>query len=137
MIIKAFRVAAKAHKGQKDKAGKPYILHPVIVALRTRGKKQKTVALLHDVIEDTKITIDHLKQSGFDDEVIKAVEAITKRKSENYHDYLCRVKENEISRAVKISDLLHNSNLKRLKTITQSDLDRVKKYKEALAFLKE
>ena len=127
MLIKAFSVASKAHKGQKDKAGRAYILHPVNVALRTKGIKRKTVALLHDIVEDTNITLDDLKKLGFDNEIVNAVAAITKKSGEKYENYLKRVKNNEIAKDVKIADLQHNSNLNRLKEITPKDIARKKK----------
>lgn len=135
MLIKAFSVASKAHKGQKDKAGRAYILHPVNVALRTKGIKQKTVALLHDIVEDTNITLDDLKKLGFDNEIVNAVAAITKKSGEKYENYLKRVKNNEIAKDVKIADLQHNSNLNRLKEITPKDIARKKKYQTAIEYL--
>ena len=72
MLIKAFIVAFKAHRGQKDKGGKPYILHPLKVAFKVRGIESKTVALLHDTVEDTYITLETLKKSGFPRNIILA-----------------------------------------------------------------
>lgn len=135
MLIKAFIIAAAAHKGQKDKGGRAYILHPVIVALKVKGFKCKTVALLHDVVEDTPITLEALHKRGFSDDIVNAVDAITKRKNEPYEAYLSRVKNNNIAREVKKADLKHNSNLKRLKVVTDKDISRFKKYKYALQYL--
>lgn len=134
-MVKAFVIALRAHYKQKDKSGKPYIFHPLHVAFRVSGKKQKQVALLHDVVEDSPISLDVLKKKGFCSEVINAVDAITKREHENYDEYLLRVKSNELARAVKIADLLHNSDLSRLKTITAKDIARVMKYMSALKYL--
>lgn len=135
MLIKAFMVAYKAHKGQKDKAGKAYILHPVCVAMHTKGVKRKTVALLHDVVEDTETTINDLQQLGFNKEIVEAVQAITKKNGERYADYLKRVKANKIAKDVKLADLEHNSDLSRLKTITEKDKARKEKYGNAIWFL--
>lgn len=135
MLIKAFIIAYKAHRGQKDKAGKAYILHPVFVAMHTKGIKRKTVALLHDVVEDTEITFDDLKRKGFDDEIVRAVQAITKIKGENYQDYLQRVKQNTIAKDVKLADLKHNSDLHRIKKVTESDIIRNQKYQAAILYL--
>lgn len=135
MLIKAFRIAAKAHKGQKDKAGKAYIFHPLHVAAHTKGRKAKTVALLHDVVEDSDITLDDLKKAGFNDEIVEAVAAITKIKGEAYGLYLKRVKSNKIARAVKLADLAHNSDLNRLKSITAKDEARKKRYTKAIEYL--
>ena len=135
MLIKAFVLAYMAHRGQKDKAGKPYILHPVNVAMRVKGKKRKIVALLHDIVEDTEITLDKLEKMGFDDEIVEAVKAITKVKGEGYGIYLNRVKNNDIAKDVKLADLKHNGDLSRLKVITLNDLKRAKKYAQATLYL--
>ena len=137
MITKAFCIACNAHKGQKDKAGAPYILHPLTVALHVKGRARKTVALLHDVVEDTDITIDYLVKSGFSDDVVRAVAAITKSGAETYDEYLYRVRANSIARDVKLADLHHNCNLTRLKEVTDRDKKRVKKYEQAISFLTE
>ncbi len=133
---KALEVATKAHFGQKDKAGKDYILHPIMVASFMESDSEKAVAYLHDVVEDTNVTLDDLRNI-FTDEVVNAVEAITKRKNEPYDDYLKRVSSNKIARKVKVSDLLHNSDLTRLQTITEKDIKRVNKYKRGIIYLFE
>ena len=135
MLVKAFITAARAHRGQKDKAGKAYILHPLYVAAHTKGRKAKIVALLHDVVEDTSITFTELIFAGFDAEIVEAVMAITKMKFEDYSDYIKRVKLNELARRVKIADLKHNSDLTRLKVITPKDEARQKRYIEAIKYL--
>lgn len=135
MLIKAFCVAYKAHKGQKDKGGKPYILHPLTVALHVKGREEKTVALLHDVIEDTDITISNLMEHGFSKNVVQAIVAITKINGETYEEYLSRVNQNKIAKKVKLADLRHNCDLTRLKEVTDRDIRRVKKYNKAISFL--
>ena len=135
MLIKAFRIALKAHRGQKDKGGKAYIFHPLHVAALSKGRKAKIVALLHDVVEDSEITLDDLRKSGFDAEIVAAVAAITKIKGEAYADYLARVKSNEIARIVKIADLTHNSDLTRLKVITPKDTARARRYRKSRKYL--
>lgn len=128
--------ALKAHKGQRDKAGRAYILHPVYVAMQTKGVKRKAVALLHDTIEDTTLTLFDLEKCGFDAEIVQAVDAITKRRGEAYKDYLQRVKSNDIAKDVKLADLKHNSKLSRLKTVTPQDIKRNEKYAAAMAYLR-
>jgi len=135
MLFKAFFLAMKAHRGQKDKAGRAYIWHPLFVFFHVKGSKKKQVALLHDVVEDAPYTLEMLANRGFSDEVIKAVDAITKRKGEPYKAYLDRVKSNSIAIDVKIADLKHNSELKRLKIVTEKDIERTNKYKIALNYL--
>ena len=127
-LFKAFFIMLKAHKGQKDKAGKMYIFHPIRVALMSKGYKTKIVALLHDVVEDSNITIKELSK-------YLAVDCITKKKGQKYQDYLEVVKNNELSRKVKIADLTHNIDLSRLKNITEKDIDRRNKYLKAKEFL--
>jgi len=132
--LKAFKAAYKAHKGQRDKGGKPYLLHPLYVALGVKGRDEKITALLHDVIEDSNITIDEL-----DFLTAKQKEALllmTHDKKEPYFDYIKGIKSNPIARAVKISDLKQNSNLKRLKKVTAKDIERREKYLKALSMLR-
>lgn len=132
-LIKAFIVAIKAHRGQRDKGGKPYILHPIMVALNVKGKDEKTVALLHDVIEDTDYTIDDLK--FLSKEQRKALLLLTHDNNVPYMEYIEEVKKNEIASKVKLADLEQNMNLKRLKTISNKDLKRLEKYKRAKEIL--
>lgn len=133
-LIKAFFIALKAHRGQKDKAGRCYIFHPINVALGVKGIRAKTVALLHDVVEDSNITTKELTKY-FDNDIVLAVDCITKKKGQKYQDYLEVVKNNELARKVKIADLTHNIDLSRLKNITEKDIDRRNKYLKAKAFL--
>ncbi|MBU0279350.1 MULTISPECIES: GTP pyrophosphokinase [unclassified Gemella] len=133
-FVNAFFISLKAHRGQRDKAGRLYIFHIIYVMFNTKGIKGKIVALLHDVVEDSEITIDFLK-SYFDEEIVKAVDVITKKPNQSYFDYLKVVKNNKLARQVKISDLKHNSNLNRLNYITNKDIKRNMKYKRALDFL--
>ena len=129
MLFKALNLCYKAHKDEVDKAGKVYYLHPIAVALMCKTEEEKIVALLHDVIEDTSTTFDDLKQEEFSDEILKAIDCITKRESEEYNDYIIRVKTNPIARAVKINDLIHNSDLSRFENPTTADFKRRDKYK--------
>lgn len=133
-LIKALVISMKAHKGQKDKAGKKYIFHPIKVAMLSKGYKTKIVALLHDVIEDSEVTIEDLSKH-FDEDIVLAVDCITK-KGQDYQEYLNIVKNNELARKVKIADLTHNSNLNRLEKITEIDRMRKEKYLKAIEFLR-
>lgn len=134
-LIKALVISMKAHKGQKDKAGKKYIFHPIKVAMLSKRYKTKIVALLHDVIEDSEVTIEDLSKH-FDEDIVLAVDCITKKKGQDYQEYLNIVKNNELSRKVKIADLTHNSNLNRLEKITEKDRMRKEKYLKAIEFLR-
>lgn len=131
---KALRVARRAHEGQKDKAGADYILHPLAVSGMVETDQEKIVALLHDVVEDSDITLLDLREMGFDDDVVEAVGLLTKDGT-GYDEYLARIKLNPLTRAVKIADLKHNMDLSRIPEPTEKDLQRLEKYKNSLEFL--
>ena len=135
MIDIALAIAKKAHAGQVDKADVDYIQHPLYVASQVKTEQEKAVALLHDVIEDSGITIDDLLVSGLSNEVVTAVQILTKEKGQSYQEYLEKVKSNNLARVVKLADLKHNSDLSRLKSVTDTDYERVKKYKNAIHYL--
>lgn len=132
---KAYEIAKKAHLGQIDKAGEDYIKHPEKVASFVNSDEEKAVAYLHDVIEDTELTLEDLREYGFSEEVLKAVDVITKKKGQDYQTYLNSVKENKLARVVKLADLRHNSDLTRLINITEKDIERKEKYQKAIDFL--
>lgn len=131
----AIEVATKAHEGQVDKGGNPYILHPTAVASTVDGTENKIVAYLHDIVEDTEITLEDLREMGFTDKIVNSVKAITKSKNITYEDYLKSVKEDSIARQVKMADIKHNMDITRIPNPTKKDFTRIKKYKKALAFL--
>lgn len=135
MIDIALAIAKKAHAGQVDKAGIDYIQHPLYVASQVKTEQEKVVALLHDVIEDSDVTVDDLLVSGLSNEVVTAVQILTKKKGQSYQEYLEKVKSNNLARVVKLADLKHNSDLSRLKSVTDTDYERVKKYKNAINYL--
>lgn len=114
MINKAFEIARHAHAGQVDKGGNPYILHPVRVALNCQTAEEKIVALLHDVVEDTPVTLEELQRQGFSREVIEAVHCLTKEPGEDYDAFIKRVATNPIATRVKIQDLKDNMDTTRL-----------------------
>ena len=131
----ALAIAKKAHAGQVDKAGVDYMQHPLYVANQVKTEQEKAVALLHDVIEDSDVTADDLLASGLSNEVVAAVQILTKKKGQSYQEYLEKVKSNNLARIVKLADLKHNSDLSRLKSVTNTDYERVKKYKNAIRYL--
>lgn len=133
----AYEIAKKAHYGQVDKAGVDYVKHPETVASFVETPEQKATAFLHDTIEDTNVTSKDLYNAGIPEKVIEAVELLTHDKNQNYFEYLAKVKENPIARVVKLADLKHNSDLTRLKNITDTDLKRLDKYKKAIEYLNE
>ncbi len=133
MLEKAIQIAAKAHEGQKDKAGQPYILHPLRVMLRTDSEIERICAVLHDVIEDTPITLDMLKDEGFSSDVLAALEALTKRQGESYDDFISRVLKNDTACHMKLADLADNMDLSRLQTPSEEDFQRIEKYQKAIS----
>lgn len=134
MLNKALDIAYKAHLGQTDKAGAPYILHPMRVALHCETDEEKIVALLHDVVEDTPITLEELKTQGFSDDVLAALKSLTKIKGEDYQTFIQRVATNPLAVKVKIQDLKDNMDLSRLGGKSHWKMDL---YKEALHFLEQ
>ena len=132
---KANKIAKRAHLGQVDKAGEDYIKHPEKVASFVKTDEEKAVAYLHDVIEDTELTLEDLYEYGFSKEVLEAVDIITKKRGEDYQSYLNSVKKNKLARAVKLADLRHNSDLTRFTEVTEKDIKRKEKYQKAIDFL--
>lgn len=136
MLEKAIRLAASAHANQMDKSGMPYILHPLRVMSFLKGDdlELKQIAILHDIIEDTLVTEVDLEFEGFSPRVVAGVVALTKIKGEDYEVYKKRVKNNADAIRVKMADLRHNMDLRRLVDVTVKDLERAAKY---MAFYKE
>lgn len=125
------------HRDQTDKCGIPYPFHPFHVAESMTDEKTTCVALLHDILEDTDTTKEELLGLGFPEDVVEAVGMMTHEDGVPYMDYVRKIRTNPIARAVKISDLTHNSDLSRLNTVTEKDIERAEKYKEALRILRE
>ena len=134
---KALQIAIRAHKGQKDKAGHDYILHPIRVSERCDDPRAKIVALLHDTIEDTDVTADYLREEGFTEEIVEAVLAVTRREGEEYDDYVRRAAQNELGRMVKRADLEDNMGIRRLPELTDRDVERLRKYLRAWQYIVE
>lgn len=127
-IEDAISIAAEAHKGVKDKAGAPYILHPLRMMMRLNSEAEMITAILHDVVEDSDWTIEKLREKGFSEEVLEAVECVTNREGESYEDFVKRAAKNKIAKQVKIADLEDNMNILRIGDIKSKDLERLKKY---------
>lgn len=132
---RALRIAIRAHEGQQDKSGREYVMHPIRVAERCKDTRAKIVALLHDTIEDTDVTIEYLRKEGFPEEIIHAVLSVTKQEGENYEDFVRRAAKNAIGREVKIADLEDNMDIRRLKEIKEEDVARLRKYLSAWQYL--
>lgn len=135
-LEKALMLAAAAHAGQLDKAGQPYILHPLRQAVQAPTLETQILAVLHDVVEDSATTLDDLRMAGFDDEIVSAVDALTRRDGEDYFAYLRRAVANPLARVVKRLDLLDNMDLTRLPgPLSDGDIERLRRYKAALAIV--
>ncbi len=136
MLEKAILIAVKAHQGQVDKGGNPYILHPLRVMFSMKNENEKICAVLHDVVEDTNVTLDHLKNEGFSEEVLLALDALTKRKNESYDKFIDRIINNHVACHVKLADLNDNMNLTRIQNPSHKDFERIEKYRKAVDKIK-
>ena len=132
---RAILFAFDAHRGQYDKSGLPYIAHPLHVAESMESEDECVVALLHDVLEDTDITIEYLTRIGISDRQIAALRLLCHDDSVPYLEYVQAIRVDPIARTVKLADLHHNSDLTRLNVITTQDIERVEKYKQAIEIL--
>jgi len=135
LLEKAIGIAVTAHRGQTDKSGAPYILHPLRVMGRVDNDTDRIVAILHDVLEDTKITADDLRREGFSEEILDALAHMTKIDGESYPAFVARAATNPIARRVKQADLEDNLDVKRLESVTERDAKRLTKYLVALRYL--
>jgi len=137
MTKKALKLCFQAHKEQTDKSGMPYVFHPFHLAEQMEDEITTTVALLHDVVEDTSCTLSDLRDMGFPDTVLDAITEMTHDKSVPYLEYVAKLKENPVARTVKLADLRHNSDLSRLDVVDGKALSRVEKYRKAISILEE
>jgi len=132
---RAIEIAAKAHAGQIDKAGQPYILHPLRVMLRLSDSESRIAAVLHDVVEDSEITFDDLRAEGFSESILSALEALTKRPHETRMEAALRARANPIAREVKLADNAENMDLSRISKPTQKDHARMIEYRQVRKIL--
>ena len=135
-LERAIAIAATAHTGQVDKGGAPYILHPLKVMVRMTTLEERIVAVLHDVVEDCGVSLNDLREEGFSEEVLSAIESVTKVPGESYEDFVDRAAQNPIGRAVKLADLEENSDISRIASPGWEDLERIEKYRRAIARLR-
>jgi (p)ppGpp synthase/HD superfamily hydrolase len=135
MLEQAIEIALSAHRGQIDKGGMLYILHPLYVMSCVDEIDTKIVAVLHDVVEDTNITLEYLSEH-FSKTIVDAIGAITHRKGESNKEYWKRVKANPLALQVKLADIAHNSSEKRLAALSKEEQEYLRgKYKAAIEFL--
>ncbi|MBF0224424.1 MAG: HD domain-containing protein [Desulfobacterales bacterium] len=130
-LEKAISIALDAHKGKLDKAGMPYILHPLRVMFKMKKENEMIAAVLHDVVEDSEITFEQLKNEGFSNEVIDAVKSLTRLPEETYEEFIERACNNPVGLKIKKADIIDNMNMSRIKNITDNDLKRLMRYHKA------
>lgn len=135
MTKQALKLCFQAHKEQTDKSGMPYVFHPFHLAEQMEDEVTVTVALLHDVVEDTEYTLSDLKEMGFPDAVLTPLAKLTHDDSVPYLDYVKGLRDDPVARAVKLADLRHNSDLTRLDEVEEKALERAEKYRQAIAIL--
>ncbi|MDD2475231.1 MAG: GTP pyrophosphokinase [Dysgonamonadaceae bacterium] len=130
-LRKAIFIAINAHEKQLDINGQPYICHPFRVMEAGQTIEEKIVGVLHDLIEDTPLTLTDLSAEGFSEEIIDAVHALSKLENEDYDHYIGRIKRNNLAVRVKLNDLTDNMDLRRLKELSKGDIERMQKYLKA------
>jgi (p)ppGpp synthase/HD superfamily hydrolase len=134
-LERAIGIAAQAHAGQLDKAGQPYILHPLRVMFRVSSPSERIAAMLHDVVEDSGVTFEQLIEWGFSEEIVSAVDALTKRQGESRIEAAIRAAANPIARVVKLADNAENLDISRIANPTRKDHERLEEYKRVREIL--
>ena len=137
LIKKAMKICFEAHKEQVDKTGIPYVFHPFHLAEQMDDELSTICALLHDVVEDTEMTLEDISNLGFGDDVCRVLSLLTHKDDVPYMDYVREIAKNPTATKVKIADLKHNSDLTRLDIIDEWAIKRKEKYSEALRILGE
>ena len=135
MTRKAMKLAYDAHHGQLDKAGVPYVFHPLHLAESMTDETSCTVALLHDVVEDTSLTFEDLQAAGFPETVLAPLRLLTHAKEVPYMDYIHALKDDPVARRVKLADLAHNSDTSRLEVLPQGAAYKLELYRQSTALL--
>ncbi len=135
-LERAIEIAVLAHKGQTDKEGQPYILHPLRMMFNVKMDEEKMAAVMHDVVEERDWTLDQLKVEGFSENEIEAIDRLIRKESDSYERFIEIAGGNPISRIVKIADLTDNMDLSRINNLREKDFLRLKKYKKAMTYLK-
>ena len=130
-LERALQIAVQAHAGQKDKSGAAYIFHPIRVMMRCTTPDAKIAALLHDVVEDTSVTLAELREEGFPESVLTAVELLTHASEVPYEDYIAQVMTDPLAMEVKIADLEDNSDIRRLSEVDDRTAARLRRYVSA------
>ena len=135
LLERAILLAVQAHRGQVDRSGAPYILHPLRVMFRVETENERIAAVLHDVVENTDWTLDGLRAEGFPEEIVQAVDCLTRREGESYDDRVARAAAHPIARRVKLADLEDNMDARRLTRWSEEDAARFERYHRAWRFI--
>lgn len=137
-LERAIAIAAEDHADQVDKAGAPYVLHPLRMMLRMSSTDERIGAVLHDLCEDCPgWTFERLRSEGFSDNIIEALQSVTKRGGEGYEDFVRRAAANPVGRSVKLADLIDNSDLSRIATPSERDFQWIEKYRQAIDLISQ
>lgn len=136
LLEKAIEIALRSHAGQKQKDGSPYILHPLRVMGRMATDEERMAAVLHDVVEDSEMTLEALREAGFPERVVETVKLLTHEEGVSYEEYVERLKNDGMARRIKLADLEDNSDIRRLSGIEEKDLERLRKYHRAWQILR-
>jgi (p)ppGpp synthase/HD superfamily hydrolase len=131
LLERALAIALEAHRGQVDRQGNAYILHPLRLLARFDDTDLQLIAILHDVVEDSEWTLEALEQAGFPDQIVQAVDALTRRNGESYEALIGRAEKNTLARAVKLADLEDHMDLRRIKNLQVDTLERLPRYQAA------
>lgn len=135
-LERAIAVALEAHQGQTDRYGSPYILHPLFVMMQMDSENEMVAAVLHDVLEDSELTLEYLRDQGFQPEVLEAVRLLTHDpEALSYQEYVRRLKLNPIAAKIKLADLKHNMDIRRMNRVEEKDIARLEKYRRAWEIL--
>jgi (p)ppGpp synthase/HD superfamily hydrolase len=127
----AISLAVEAHRGQRDKAGQTYVLHPLRVMMRLDTELERMVAVLHDVVEDSPYSLDRLRALGYPEPVLEALDCLTRREGESYEAFIERVRPHPLARRVKLADLEDNMDVRRLPALSPKDAERLTRYRAA------
>lgn len=130
-IEDAIRLALDKHHGQTDKSGAPYILHPLRVMAMMHADTERIVAILHDVVEDSDVTLDNLREMGYSEEIVEAIDHLTRREGESYEAFIQRIKPHPLAVRVKLGDLQDNMDIRRNAELDDKALERFQRYKKA------
>lgn len=130
-IEDAIRLALDKHHGQTDKSGAPYILHPLRVMAGMQTETERIVAILHDVVEDSDVTLDDLRGMGYSEEIVTAIDHLSRREGESYEQFIQRIKPHPLAVRVKLGDLTDNMDIRRNAELDEKALERFQRYRKA------